>query len=341
MISQNNISAGINKDKATNIDEILQEVSKDSGFVSNALISESRWWNSSEVGAKHYSGIIDGKEAVLKLQLVKIDSPEVEIIESYHKHNKSHHIRAPYIYYHKPWDVNKNYEAIVMEKIDKISVVNYPSKLREIENFHFFFQEYKTNTDISKPWIEKPINQSVEETIINKFSKWKDMRNKVVKNPNVLSEKDENLIQKAVLKVASVYKNGVDLEFVHGHFGPQDLSSTGKDTAVVFSNLYWSWRYPYYDLVFSFHYFKFFLANTSIISTDIYRKNTQSWYEFMLSTAKKLDHFDERLFNTALLERLVAGLNLDYLNVGSEKPLFFILLEDTRKSMTDLLKKLD
>lgn len=341
MINQNDISAGINKDKATNIDEILQEVSKDSGFVSDAIISESKWWNSSEVGAKHYSGIIDGKPAVLKLQLVKIDSSEVEIIENYHKHNKSRHIRAPYIYYHKAWDEDKNYEAIIMEKIDRIPVVNYPSNLKETERFHFYFQEYKVNTDISKPWIEKPTYQDVDDTIIKKFSKWKDMRKKVVKNPNVLTEEDDELIQKAVLKIASVYRNGVGLEFVHGHFGPQDLSSTGKDTAVVFSNLYWSWRYPYYDLVFGFHYFKFFLASTSTITLDIYRNNIQSWYDRMLSTAKKLYHFDERLFNTALLERLVAGLNLDYLNVSGEKPLFPILLDDTRYSITDLLKKLD
>lgn len=340
MTNQNDISSGIDKNKAINIDEILQEVSNESGFVSDVLIGESRWWNSSEVGAKHYSGLLKGKPAVLKLQLVKIDSPEVEIIESYHKHNKSLYIRAPHIYYHKPWNEVKNYEAIVMEKIDKVPVVNYPSNLKEIESFHFYFNEYKTNTDMSDPWIEKPADRDVEEVIINKYAKWKDMRKKVAKNPNVLTEEDEDLIQRAVLKIASVYKNGVALEFVHGHFGPQDLSYTGKDTAVVFSNLYWSWRYPYYDLVFGFHYFKFFLANTSTITPDIYMNNIQSWHDCMLSTAKKLGHFDERLLNTALLERLAAGLNLDYLNVGGEKPLFPKLLDDTRNSITDLLRKL-
>ncbi|OGC78179.1 hypothetical protein A2619_01825 [candidate division WWE3 bacterium RIFOXYD1_FULL_39_9] len=338
MSTHNDVSDGLNRSITTNIDEIIQEIQSESGFFSEDLIGESKWWNSEVAGAKHFSGIIDGKPAVLKLQLVKIDAPEVTLIENYHKFNKSSHIRAPYIYYHKPWDDNKNYEAIIMEKVEKVPVINYPSNIHEIEEFHFYFKEYKLNTDVSDPWLDLPEERSSVEFIEKKFAKWKDMRSKVTKNTDVLTETDEALIADGIKKLVSFYTDEVELEFVHGHFGPQDLSKVDKDKAVVFSNLYWSWRYPYYDLVFGFHYFKYFLANTSSVTREIYMTNSQLWQECMVKTAKSLSNFDEKTLNAAILERLLAGLNLDYLTVGRDKPMFNILLDETRAEISKYIK---
>jgi len=336
----NDITSGFDKKNTANIDKALKIVSMESKFKPIKIINKSKWWNSEKLGAIHYSGTIDNEPAVLKLQLVKIESPEVELIEQYHAHNRSKHIRPPYIYFHRKWNEEDNFEAIIMEHIEKTPVVNYPAKLSQIDKFHFYYAEYKNNTDVSNPWITKPENLDMEKHLRRQFSKWKGLREKVAKNYEAITNKDDDLIEQGLNILGKVYTNAT-LEFSHAHFGPQDLFRVSENESVVLSNLYWSWRPRYYDLMFGYHYFKFFLAEQNDMTEQIMEKQILLWEEKLQKTAKDIKDYSEKEFLAAKLERLLAGLNLDYINIDATKPTSNHLLVKTRKDIITTMNNLE
>src|SRR3989344_4771081 len=313
--------------------EILADVSKRTGFAPKKLMDRSSWWTSEEIGAFRYVGEYRGKKAVLKIQGVKPNTSEIYMIKSFQKANKSKILRPPHLYYFLPWDDEKRYEALILEFINGEKIVNCPTNGKELDEFFNLYREYKKNCCHS-PWVDKPTFSLSEEIKIN-FAKWRKARLKLYLVHSFFRKEDEELIDKAISVLTKGYE-GIKPRFQHGHFSANDLYKTKNGEVVILSNLYWSWKPPFYDAVFGQHWFIYHLSKLDNINPELIENQRSLWLSEINSLAKT--EKDKKLLNLALLERAAAGLNLDALSVDPKNPVAKYLVEATRKQVHELIK---
>lgn len=314
--------------------EVLEDASKRLGFIPTKLIDRSHWWSSKEIGAFRYEGEFEGKKAVLKIQGVKPNTSEIYMIKSLLKSNKSKILRPPLLYSFLPWDDEKKYEALVLEFIPGKKVVNSPTNESELEEFFNLREEYKKNCVVN-PWIDKPSESLSQEIKIN-FEKWRQASFKLYPTHPLRRDEDAVLIDKAVGILSENYK-GVEREFQHGHFGVSDLLKTKDGQVIILSNLYWSWKPPFYDAVFGYQWFIYRLTESPNATPELVKEQRELWLSKINSLAKTEE--EKRLLNLAFLERAAAGLNLDALSINRISPIAKYLIEETRENLKKLIKK--
>lgn len=334
MAKQNEVWKGVlnSIDLKERIPQITEELYKKTGFVPNKLLSTRSWWNESTgVGAFHLKGKFEGKSSVLKVQGVKPQTSEVFMIESFKKQSESKIVRPPIIYANFPWDDKKGYEAFIIEDVGNNLVVSLPTNDTDLESFFKYFIEYRSKCR-NKPWLEKPDIQ-VDEFIKSRFDQWIKTSQKVFPNHPLRESGDEKLIRKAV-EILSKNKKWLTFDFVHGHFSARDLFKVDNQI-VLLSNLYWSWRTPYYDLVFAYHWFMYALSSIESITPKDIEHQRNIWMEKMEQEAE-----DKTLLKYALLERSAAGLNLDALSMNTTKKVTKYIVEKNREILKDLVAEL-
>lgn len=180
--------------------------------------------------------------------------------------------------------------------------------------------------------MEKPDAQ-VGKIIKSRFDQWIEASKKVFPSHPLREKGDEKIIRQAV-EVLTKNPKWLRLEFAHGHFSARDLFKVDSQI-VVLSNLYWSWRTPYYDLIFAYHWFMYDLANVKNIKPKEVENQRKIWIKKMEEVAE-----DKTLLKYALLERAAAGLNLDALSIPTKKPIAKYLVDRTREITKDLIKEL-
>lgn len=315
--------------------KVLEDASKKLDFVPEKLIDRSHWWNSREIGAFRYMGKFKGKKAILKIQGVKPATSEIYMLQAFAKNNKSKILRPPLLYAYLPWNNEKRYESLVLEFIDGRPIVNSPTSRNELTEFFDLRDEYKKYCAVS-PWIEKP-KESLSEEIKNNFEKWRQASFKLYPKHPFRKNEDQGLIDKAVNVLSKNYKD-VEREFQHGHFGASDLLKSKNGEVIILSNLYWSWKHPFYDAVFGYHWFMYGLANIKNAGIEIVEKQRSLWLTKINSLAKT--DLDKKLLNLAFLERVAAGLNLDALSINLNNPITEYLVRSTRNEVRRLIKGL-
>lgn len=315
--------------------EVLEDASKKLGFVPEKLLDRSQWWTSREIGAFRYTGGFGGKKAVLKIQGVRPAISEAYMIEAFSKANQSKVLRPPLLYSYLAWDNEKRYEALVLEFVDGKPIINSPTNENELEEFFNLRDEYKKNCAVN-PWIEKP-KESLSEEVKNNFKKWRLASLKLYPEHPFRKDEDKALIDEAVGILVRGYEN-VEHEFQHGHFGASDLLKLKNGQVVILSNLYWSWKPPFYDAVFGYHWFIYHLAKLKNITPKSVEDQKGLWLSKINSLAK--NDYEEKLLNLAFLERAAAGLNLDALSVDPKSPIAEYLVEQTRENLRNLLSKI-
>ncbi len=313
--------------------EVLEDASKKLGFTPKRLIDRSHWWNSKEIGAFRYEGKFKGKKAVLKIQGVKPRTSEIYMIQSFSKANKSKILRPPLLYSFLAWDDDRRYEALVLEFVPGKKIVNSPTNVSELEEFFDFRDEYKKNCAINS-WIDKP-DFSLSKEVETNFEKWREASFKLYPTHPLRENGDEELIDNAVDLLVKNYK-GVEPEFQHGHFSTGDLYKISANEVVILSNLYWSWKPPFYDAIFGYHWFIYNLAQLKNETPELVEEQRNLWLS-KINSLTKSDQ-DKKLLNLAFLERAAAGLNLDVLSVDIKSPIAEYLVEETRNEVKRLIK---
>lgn len=328
--------------------EVLEEASKKTGFIPKKLMDKSKWWTSKEIGAFRYIGEYKGKKAVLKIQGVKPNTSEIYMIDAFKKANKSKILRPPHLYTFLPWDDEQRYEALIMEFVEGRLIVNSPTNEIELDEFFNLYREYRKNCCLN-PWVDKPEKSLSEEIKIN-FEKWRQASQRLYPSHPLRRKEDKQLINQAVDLLVKGYK-GIESEFQHGHFSSRDLIKISDREVVILSNLYWSFKPPFYDAVFGQHWFMYHLAELDNINPEIVESQRNLWFSkinpapfspgylshgvlkryWMNGLAATAE--DKRLLNLALLERAAAGLNLDALSIDPKNPIAEYLVETTRKQV--------
>lgn len=322
--------------------EVLEDASKRLGFIPIKLIDRSHWWTSKEIGAFRYEGEFEGKKAVLKIQGAKPATSEIYMIQAFSKANQSKILRPPLLYSFFSWNDDRRYEALVLEFVGGKKVVNNPTNKDELEEFFNLRKEYKENCVVNL-WIDKPSESLSQEIKIN-FEKWREASFKLYPSHPFREKDDERLIDEAVDLLVEGYI-GIDSEFQHGHFSVGDLYKISDNEAIILSNLYWSWKPPFYDAIFGYHWFIYHLAKLPNATPQLVKQQRKLWLSKINSLAKTdlgthLKGVKLKLLNLALLERAAAGLNLDALSVDPKSPIAEYLVQETREEVKRLIKRL-
>lgn len=312
-------------------EEVLEDAATKTGFVPQQIIGRSAWWGSTEIGAFHVSGEYQGKKAILKVQGVKPAISEIYMIESFARTNKSRVLRPPDLYTSIPWDNQRRYEALVMEFIEGDTIIHLPTNPREVQRFFQLYQDYRTNC-LQNPWVDKP-KESIPDKIKGNFQRWRQSSLRIYPNHPLREDGDDNLINQAVEVLIRGYQK-VEPQFQHGHLADADLYRVG-DQIVVLSNLFWSWRSPFYDAIFCYHWFMYHLNDVPQISPNQVESQRDLWLSQIYNLVKTNDK--RTLLQLALLERAAAGLNLDVLSADPNKPITRHLIESTRKQIRELI----
>ncbi len=317
---------------------IIDEICNKTGFIVEKNIWRSSYWGSNQIGASHWSGTFNDKPAVLKIQGAKPNISEVDIVKVFSKQNRSKLIRPPIIYEHIAWSDVNGYEAIISEYVQGQKVVE-DGKINTEDNvskFMSFYKEYRNNCIPAKPWIEKPDKNVDFETVLNNLIA---TSMKAYPNTRLRQSGDLELAKKAYMLLSKVYKD-VDLEFMHGHFSCKDLiyQDDLKEKVVLFSNLFWKWKYPYYDAVFAYHWFMYELAHVDKITPEIVENQRDIWLSEIIKVVKPKDM---NLFNAALLERSVAGFIIDSFLCDPKKEISKYLYQSSKDEAKRLMIELN
>jgi len=312
-------------------DVVLKDASKILNFIPRGLLKRSSWWSSKQIGAFHVLGTYQGKNAVLKIQGIKPTISEIYMIQSFQKNNLSKLVRPPYLYAFLPWDEQKRYEALVLEDVGNTTVVNLPTNESEIEEFYNIYSDYKINC-LTNPWIEKS-DFTLAEMIENNFIAWKKASFKLYQSHPLRLTSDQALVDKAIAILIGEYQN-IEPQFMHGHFSTRDLYKAGN-RIVILSNLYWSFRNPWRDAVFAYHWFSYDLVSFKNITVSKVMQQRKLWLDKIHTLPR--DEEENKLLNLALLERATAGLNLDALSIDPQLEASEYLVESTRKAVKNLI----
>ena len=329
-----------NSDMSSRENQILIEIIKKIGFVPKENIWRSKYWGKN-LGASHWLGKYNKKSAVLKIQGVKPDISEIYMISEFSKQNKSKLIRPPDIHKSISWNDSTGYEAIITDHASGHNII-IDGKLITKENiatFLNYYREYRINCIPEKPWLPAPLveddwNISLDKLVTNSVSAFP--------NHPFRDSEDINLAKDAYKILEKIYKN-VKLEFMHGHFSCKDLiyENQNSNKVVIFSNLFWKWRYPYFDAVFAYHWFMYELARVKNITPYQVEKQRKLWLgEIFKITGANISIKKRRLLNAALLERSVAGFIIDSFLCDSKKPISKYLYESTKSETKRLMKEL-
>ena len=82
--------------------KVLAQVTAETGFVVGKEIFRGKIYDSKKVGSLIYDGSWQGKPAVLKLQGLKLEVNEDEMVRNFTDQNRSRIIRVPKIYVYSP-----------------------------------------------------------------------------------------------------------------------------------------------------------------------------------------------------------------------------------------------
>jgi hypothetical protein len=338
MDHQNDIAGAFdsNNDLKARETEVLARVAEETGFVPERLLSRSSWWDSKAIGAFHYLGVHQGRPAVLKVQGVRPAYSEADMIASFVKYNTSNIVRPPQVYAHVPWSDAARYEALVLEYVLGEKIVQKPAIANEVDEFFQLYAEYRSHCR-STPWVKKP-DGSISSRIIQTFAQWQGSSHEIYPSHPGRGPKDAALILRAQEALISGYE-GVPLEFMHGHFSADDLYRVNKQV-VLLSNLFWSWRPPFYDAVFAYHWFGYNVAETVPgVTPGLFDEQRALWLERAYACVSTPE--DLRLVRLALLERATAGLIIDAFTVHPDKDITPYVFEVTRQEILDLLSLLE
>lgn len=226
------------------IDELTQKLH----FHIDRPLFRGTIYDSSRLGSIIYKGTWKKKDAVLKIQGLKLPQDEKKLMDGFIEQNGSARIRPPHIFQHEPWDDERGYGYLLMEYIPDPPMLSAPTPSEiEVDLFLEFFTELKTRA-LTKPWIgQTEHEQSSVRLIRHRIAQWvaiakeRDRFDAATLGPRIHQFND--LLEKMADKLP--------MEFMHAHMtGREVRKHAASGLYVLFANLYWGWRPRWYDCAF-------------------------------------------------------------------------------------------
>lgn len=298
------------------------------GFIGRDVIFRSPYAHGG-IGAFHVKGIFDGQPAVAKVQGAKPLVSEVDMISSFAAQNRSSLLRPPAVYHHLPWNQSRGYELIFMESIDGDFIIREGELAAPAQVVRFFeiYRDYQANC-LTSPWLPAPPASDYP----HRCQQWDKML-KAHPRRHLVESVDLDLISRASNTLINRFSR-VSREFQQRHLSVNDLKRDGQGKIVIFSNLFWGYSEPLFDLTFAYSWYLLTIAHHPLSEIQ----DQQSlWQSEMLKVAREMGRVEDYRF--ALLERTAAQLRLDMLMVPQESDIVKLrpLLRSQLSALTSAL----
>lgn len=227
--------------------EVLDEILPKTNFIVEKEIYRGMVLDKNKVGSLIYSGILDGKPAILKIQGLKPEVNEPESMLKFKEQNKSKIIRTPEIYDYENWQENREYGYMIVEKIDYPKIFEMPiASDEQMKDFATFYQEYKTKA-ISELWIEKPADFDIPNKVFKSVENWR----KIAESKNLPKKEEYEEILKDFYRIMPEHLDIFSMEFCHNHLSSDDIRKTPGGEYIIMSNLFWGYNLKWHDLSFN------------------------------------------------------------------------------------------
>ncbi len=289
--------------------EVLEIVVSKTGFTPQAVLFKGMIFDPDKIGSIIYKGIYKGKPAVLKLQGLHPETDEVDILIGFKKQNKSKIIRLPELYAYQKWNEKDGFGFLVAEFVPypKIHEMPFPSS-NQIKLFCDFYEEYKTKC-INSPFVKTDEETSTKNFVLKRVETWK----KISDHKGLL---EKTISRKQIENIVNIYKDFMSknmdskMVFSHGHLSSKDILYNGKEF-VLLSNLYWTYRPEYYDLVFNLHWCLEAIED-KIFTLEKYVEFVKKWFDnFYQIPVVKNDEKAIKNIHLMLLERTTGAILID------------------------------
>lgn len=286
--------------------EVLEEIIKETGFEPEKEIFRGTIYEKDKVGSLIYKGEYKKKPAVLKLQGLKPEIDETEMVNKFIKQNKSPLVRVPKLYFYKKWNKDKEYGFLISEYIDAPKIFEMPfATEKQMTEFGKFYQEYRTLALIN-PWLNSAAKNSLELIL-----KRVENRRKISECKGKLKKRDYIPFLKKFNSLAKKHFQTILLVFCHRHITADDIRKMPDGSFVLFSNLFWSYCPQWYELAFNIWACMQHIRNINYSFKEwinYVEKWRQHYHQIPIVEADK--DFD-RKFNINLLERTMGAILVD------------------------------
>lgn len=319
----------------------LRAVRADTGFLAKKEIYRGQIYDSQKVGSLIYQGIWQGKTAVLKLQGLKPEIEENQMVKHFNAQNKSRLIHVPVIYVHSPWQPKREFGFLISEYIEGQKIYQMPFATGEqMQDFALFYQEYRTLA-LTRPWLE-PEELNSLDFVKKRVSHWQ----KISESRKRLSANEYLPYLTRFFPQAEKHVPGMPMVFSHGHMTANDIYKEADGTYVLFSNLFWSWRPQWYDLAFNIWACLQWIRDTSVTFEKLLAYIDEWLKVYRQIPAVKDDNDFERKITMMLLERTMGAILVDlgaadFYGLKRNIKYFQHLLDLNQKLFNYLMEKLE
>lgn len=321
--------------------EVLAQVTEEMGFQVEKEIFRGTIYDRTKVGSIIFQGTWRGKRAVLKLQGLKPEIDEGEIIKHFTDQNQSKLVRVPKLYIHSPWDAKRGYGYLITEYIDAPKIFEMPFATQEkMQDFARFHQEYRTSA-LTRSWIEPETMDTLAFTV-RRVENWR----KISQSKKRLKWEEYGPYLIRYYELIGKSLRTIPMVFCHGHLTANDIYKLPDGSFVVLSNLFWSYRPQWYDLAFNI-----WACLQHIRNTNYTFENLLEYIERWLATYRQIpvvkkDKDFERKIVVALLERTIGAILVDigvndFYDAEENKKYFKHLLNLHQKLFDYLAEKLE
>ncbi len=286
--------------------EVLDEVVKEAGFKIKREIFRGVIYEKSKVGSIIYSGVWQNKPAVLKLQGLKPEINESEIIKHFTAQNQSKIVRVPELYAYKVWEKKRGYGYLITEYIDapRIFIMPFASE-KEMREFARFYQEYHTSALVCS-WIEPEALDTLAFTL-KRVDNWR----KISESKKRLKMNQYIPYLEEYYRLAAIHLSSIPMTFCHGHLTANDIYRLPDGSFAVLSNLFWSYRPQWYDLAFNLWACLVNIRNTNYTFEE-FLDYTEKWLSvYREIPIVKMDKQFERKITMMMLERTIGAILVD------------------------------
>jgi hypothetical protein len=286
--------------------EVLTQVTAETGFVVEKEIFRGMIYDKNKVGSLIYRGTLNGKPVVLKLQGLKPEVDEEEIVRHFTDQNQSKLVRVPALYAHKPWTEERGYGYLITEYLDAPKIFEMPfATAEQMQSFARFYQEYRTSA-LTRSWVEPETKDSLAFTV-QRVDNWR----KISEHKQRLNLQDYAPYLVRYYPLAVKHLPPIPMVFCHGHLTANDIYRLPDGSFVVLSNLFWSYRPQWYDLAFNVWSCLMHIRDTSYTFEQLL-EYVEKWLTvYRAIPVVQEDKEFERKITILLLERTMGAILVD------------------------------
>ena len=289
---------------------ILAEICEITGFKPEKEIFRGFIYDADKVGSVIYAGNWRKRRVVLKIQGIKLDLEEADMIRGFEAQNQSEQIRVPEVLWHLEFDSKYGYGATILSEETGGRFFEMPfAKPGQMRAWAEFYQEYRQRA-ARKPWF----NARIESSLL-----WVTER---VKNWRQILESKRSLPLEAYAPYLLKFMDSIAIQrlrhhpmlFGHRHLTVDDVicqESQNGMRFVITANLFWDFMPRYYELAFNV-----WACLLSVKDTDFGLKPAMEYIDRWLDAYRELElvrqdrHFEQNML-TLLCERFLGSIMMD------------------------------